>query len=83
MRPVSHPQLNTGGSDCRRLLQRARWESLRESDTQLVLANVAANLQVSLVVFLDKCLCRMIYVGSKADSHSGICFWALSLAAVS
>ena len=83
MRPVSHPQLNTGRPDCRRLLQQAMWESPRESDAQLVLANVAANLQASLVVFLDKCLYRMIYVGSKVDSHSGICCWASSLATVS
>lgn len=79
---MSHPQLNTGGPDYRRLLQRMTQESPRESDAQLVLANVAANLWASLVVFLDKYMYRMIYVGSKADSRSGICCWALSLAAV-
>lgn len=80
---TSHPQLNTGDPGCRRLLQQVMWESPRDSDAQLVLANVAAKLQASLFVFLDNCLYRMIYVGSKADSHSVICCWALSLATVS
>lgn len=79
LRQMSHPQLSTGGPDCRRLLQLGMWECPREFDAQLVLANEAADLWTSWVVFLEKCLYRMIYVGSRLDSCSEICFLASSL----
>lgn len=79
MRPVSHSWLNTEtrsvGDSCS--------EQCGGADAQLVWENAAANLQESLVAFLDKCLYRMIYMGSKVDPHSRICSWALSLSSVS